>query len=97
MRLFFAQDGPAANDAQGRSESNHMKKLLNKLLRSLWLVCFVAMPLCIVGEAFAATQYTKGDFTYSYVVGTGEARVDRYSGSDSSVNIPSSFTVKVNL
>ena len=30
-----------------------MKKSLKKLLRSLWLVCFGAMPLCIVGEALA--------------------------------------------
>ena len=30
-----------------------MEKSLKKLLKCLWLVCIGAMPLCIVGEAFA--------------------------------------------
>ena len=63
------------------------------LYKKIILTILSAATLAVL-NCFAAT-YTSGNFTYSYVVGSGVATLYRYSGSDTSVNIPSSFTIKV--
>ncbi len=64
-------------------------KKMNRMVTMLVVMAFFAYNVF-------ASSYTSGNFTYSYYSGSDKAQLQRYSGSSSSVSVPSKFSINDN-